>query len=139
MAYKCGLQKLVPEQNMDFKYGYRTKMLILFRYQYLKSKFCSGTHIWSPYFVPVTIFWEPSSVPVTCFWEGGCLQIFRKTKYLLYDKKLLLRFFTHLVAISGQGWIQCINKNFKLIVPLKLKLVTNVVREKTTTNLQPGN
>ena len=48
---KLGLQILLPEQNMDFKYGYRNKKRILFWYQYLKSKFCSGTH-----FVPVTIF-----------------------------------------------------------------------------------
>ena len=114
---KLGLQILVPEQNMDFKYGYRTKMWILFWFQYLKSKFCSGTHFWSPHFVLVTIFWEPNSVPVTCFWEGGCLKIFRKS-LVCYDKISLLRFFNYLSVISGQNRIQCINKNCKLTVSL---------------------
>ena len=53
---KRGLQKWVPEQNMDLKYWYRNRIHILFQYPYLKSTFCSGTIIWSPSSVPVPIF-----------------------------------------------------------------------------------
>ena len=97
---ECGLQKWVLEQNVAFKYGYRNKMWIMFWYPILKSTFCSGYHILGAKLCSGYLFLRGR---LPCFF---------------YDKILLFKFFTYLAVIRGQNWIQCINKNVKLTVPL---------------------